>query len=275
MDGLDRLGWAAGIAGRVHGRSIGLRVTDASVLERVRQRLPPTWKDAPLSVVDRLYSLVVGGPSEQDPRIRRFHLVYGDIIRVARDLDLDNVLDILESHLNRYVAETAPRHVFVHAGVVGWKGKAILIPGKTLSGKSTLVAALVRAGATYLSDEYAVLDARGRVHPYPKALSLRSAPTARPIRRTPQELGAVVGQKPLPVGLVISSKYQQGSRWRPKALTPGQGALELLANTIPARGRPHEVMSVLTQVMAGARALKGPRGEAEEMIPSLLETIAG
>jgi hypothetical protein len=30
------------------------------------------------------------------------------------------------------------------------------------------VAELVRAGATYYSDEFAVLDSRGRVHPFPR-----------------------------------------------------------------------------------------------------------
>ena len=43
--------------------------------------------------------------------------------------------------------------------IVTWgRGRAIVIPGRTFSGKSTLVAELVRAGATYYSDEYAVED---------------------------------------------------------------------------------------------------------------------
>jgi hypothetical protein len=66
------------------------------------------------------------------------------------------------------VAENARRWIFVHAGVVAWRGQAIVIPGATQSGKTSLVAALVRAGAEYFSDEYAVFDARGRVHPLPR-----------------------------------------------------------------------------------------------------------
>jgi hypothetical protein len=42
----------------------------------------------------------------------------------------------------------------------------MVLPGKSFAGKTTLVAALVRAGAEYWSDEYAVLDANGDVHPY-------------------------------------------------------------------------------------------------------------
>ena len=72
-----------------------------------------------------------------------------------------------------YVAEEARRGVFVHAGVVGWKGRALVLPGKSGAGKTTLVAELIRAGATYYSDEYAVLDERGRVHPYARPLAVR------------------------------------------------------------------------------------------------------
>ena len=70
-----------------------------------------------------------------------------------------------------HVANYAPDRVFVHAGVVAWRGRALVLPGTSFAGKTTLVAELVRAGAIYYSDEYAVLDEQGRVHPY----SARSA----------------------------------------------------------------------------------------------------
>ena len=82
-------------------------------------------------------------------------------------------MESLESDMQRFVAEMAHRRVFVHAGVVGWQGKAIIIPGRTFTGKTTMVAELVRAGATYYSDEYAVFDLQGRVHPYARPLGMR------------------------------------------------------------------------------------------------------
>ncbi len=88
-------------------------------------------------------------------------------------MDLEQVMRALESDLQITVALNAKNRLFVHAGVVGWRSQAILIPGRTFSGKSTLVEALVRAGATYYSDEFAVLDSKGRVHPYTRPLSLR------------------------------------------------------------------------------------------------------
>ena len=59
----------------------------------------------------------------------------------------------------------------VHSGIVQWNGRALLLPGATHSGKSSLVAELLRRGATCFSDEFALIDAEGRAHPYPYSAS--------------------------------------------------------------------------------------------------------
>jgi len=181
------------------------------------------------------------------------------------------MLDAFESHLQLTVAEHARRRVFVHAGVVGWKDRAILIPGLSHSGKTTLVERLIRAGATYYSDEYAVLDERGRVHPYPRPLGMRSAESTNPKRVVPEEIGAEVGLKPLRVGLVISTRYKDEARWRPRRLTRGKGVLELMANTVAARSQPELALTVLPKTLESARILKGVRGEAGEVVDSILD----
>ena len=119
--------------------------------------------------------------------------------------------------------------------MVGWKGKAIVIPGRSYSGKSTLVAALVRAGATYYSDEYAVFDRKGLVHPFAKPLEIRAEGEFKQSRVPVGELGGKSGTRPLPVGLVLMTGYKQGAKWRPRKLSPGKGVLEMLFNTVSAR----------------------------------------
>ncbi|WP_157871812.1 hypothetical protein [Gloeothece verrucosa] len=100
--------------------------------------------------------------------------------------------------------------LFVHAGVVGWRGRAIVIPGRSFSGKTTLAAALVKAGAIYYSDEYAVIDRDGLVHPYPRPLCIREGVGEQIKRRkcSVEELGGQAGTDPIPVGLVVHTKYQ-------------------------------------------------------------------
>jgi hypothetical protein len=272
MEKIDRLGWAAGIAFESFGLKIGIRVNDATVLDRVRSCLPPGCKPAKSPDVDYLMSLHIGRASTR-PNLRNYSLLYGGLARLARTMDLEALFQALENELQLFVAEFAKNRVFVHAGVVGWKDLALVIPGRSLAGKSTLVAALLRAGATYYSDEYAVLDGRGYVHPFPRLLSLRQENGARPRRVGAQELGSRPGVKPLPVAVVALARYLPGSVWRPRPLTPGTAMLELLNNTIPAQRAPEKVLTTLNRLTPRARALKGVRGEAQEMALALLQEV--
>ena len=272
MEKVDRLGWMAGISFRAYGVRVGVRVNEADALDQIRDHLPPGWEPMSSLVVDRLYSLKFGGDGHR-PNLRRFHLLYTNAARVGRSLDLAVVLKLFEADLHLYVAETAHRKVFVHAGVVGWRGQAILIPGRTFTGKTTLVLELVRAGATYLSDEYAVLDPRGRVHPYPRKLWLREQSGLGFERTSIESLGGSSGLKPLPVGLVVVTRYKAGARWRPIPLTPGQGALALLNNAVSIQRQPALTFPILSRIATSAPILKGVRGEAKQVVDSILKTL--
>lgn len=246
----------------VYGVRVGLRTDKPEMLDRFSEYLPPLWKPNSASVVDLLFSLRVG---------RGTHLLFEDSEILVKSRSLKVVLEGFEVRLKAYVAEMARRRVFVHAGVVGWQGKSIVIPGRSMSGKTSLVRELVRAGATYYSDEYAVLDMRGRVHPYPQPLALRESGSLAQRKRRIEELGGVAGDAPLQVGVVIVSRYQAGARWRPRSLSPGQGLLEMLANTVPARRKPEIVMPTLQHAVAEATILKGSRGDAAKTAELILK----
>jgi hypothetical protein len=83
-----------------------------------------------------------------------------------------------------------------------------------------------------------------------------------------------VGRRPLPVGLVVASRYRAGARWRPRLLSAGEGALALLANTVAARRAPARVVAALQAVVARAQVLRGVRGEARETARALLGYFA-
>jgi len=269
MERIDRLGWAAGLCFVCYGVRIGIRVNRPEVLEPLRDYLPPGWEPTTSPAVDHLYSLRVGG-SDTPHGIARFCLLYSGPARVAQTRDLCEAFERLESELHLQVAVAARGRLFVHAGVVGWRGRGIVIPGRSFSGKTTLVAALVRAGATYYSDEYAVFDASGCVHPYPKPLTIRGGTNGRRPRYSAEALGGSTGVNPLPVGLVAVSEYRPGAQWRPRPLPPGKAVLALLANTVPARKQPQLALATLGQVVSQALVLKGIRGEAEHLVPTLL-----
>jgi hypothetical protein len=264
MEKVDRLGWAVGFSLKTYGLQVGVRANNAKDLRRVREHLPFGWEASRVKKVDRLYSFLIGGDGPRR-NVRRLNLLYGDHVRIARTTNVDEVFEAFESDLRLVVAEFAPRRVFVHAGVVGWKGRAIVLPGRTFTGKSTLVAELVKAGATYYSDEYAVLDSQGLVHAFRKPLEMREPSSYRQFRVTVDQLGGKNGTEPLPVGLVLITKYRDGTRWRPRKLSAGQGLLQLLENTVSARRDPQKALSALRHVVTRAEILKGSRGDANEI----------
>jgi hypothetical protein len=265
---LDRLRWTAALTGIVHGVRVGIRTNTPAILDDIEGRLPPGWAPRASSRVDCLYSLIVG---DEAPRggLRRFHLLYADAARLARTNQIDEVLQSFATDVEWSVAALAPKLVFVHAGVVGWQGRAVLIPGRSGSGKTRLVEALVRAGATYYSDEYAILDARGRVHPFARPLNRRSG-DAGIERIAPAALGGRVGTAPLEAGMILATRYEPGARWRPRRLSPGRAMIELLAHTLPARLRPAQSLAALSRVARSAIAFKGVRGEGEDLARAVL-----
>lgn len=185
--------------------------------------------------------------------------------------DVPRLIEYLCSQIRITVAEFAHSKVFLHAGAVGWNGLGIIIPGSSYSGKTTLVSELIRYGAEYYSDEYAVLDEEGFLHPYPKMLSMRGIINEFDQVDTPPDVfGAKIGTKKIPVGLVLISVYESGSEWDPQHLNAGEGIMEILQHTIPIRFKPEFVLQVLKKISSRAIIAKSKRGEAELTIPLIL-----
>lgn len=271
LERLDRLEWKSGLTFESFGTSIGIRWNTPEVPEALEKFLPPGYRPAEFTETDHLLSVLVA--DETDPqRAAPYHRFYEGSERAARTRDLDELHVLLASSIDFLIAAHSPESLFVHAGVVGWQGRAVLIPARSFSGKTSLVAELVRHGATYYSDEYAVFDAEGRVHPYPRRLSVREP--GRTVRRDVSEIGGAAGSEPLPLGHVLMTRYRPGAEWQPRALSPGEGVLALIDNTVQARQRPHDALAILSRAMASARAVRSPRGEASELAPRLLEWLS-
>jgi len=260
---LNRLGWAEGLSFETHGLRLGVRLSEFGLVDRIQEVLPFGSEITRRCEVDHLFSILIGKRKNYGANQEPTCVVYSDAAPVARVTGFDSAIDSLRSSMQLLVGEFAKDRVFVHAGAVGWKGRAILLPGKSFVGKSRFVAALIQAGAQLYSDEYAVLSADGLVHPYVQPISIRDEETHAGHPVTADELGpAGVGKEPIPVGLVLFSRYREGATWRPRRLTPGRALLEMLANTIPARRKPEAALEALEAVARTAPAYKMTRGEA-------------
>jgi hypothetical protein len=180
-------------------------------------------------------------------------------------------LKYLDWQIRLTIAEFAVGRVFVHAGVVAWKGKAIIIPARSFQGKTTLVKELTKIGAQYYSDEYAVLDDEGFVHPFPKLLSIRGLKDEyMQIDYPVESLGGVKGVGRLPVGMILFTEFESGAEWQPQILSEGLGVMEMLSHTIPIRYNPKFSLKVLNKTVNHAIIVKTKRGEAKDFAVRLL-----
>ena len=159
-----------------------------------------------------------------------------------------DAVDRLVASVNTECVRGAPDLVALHAGAVTIDRATVLLPGVSNSGKSTLTAGLVAAGAGYLSDELALLDpATQQVIPYPKSISLDRGsfelfPDQRPalhpsFERTPltrwhvppDEFGAL--GRPGPVVAVVAPRHTPGASTSLDRIGGRQALDLLLANS--------------------------------------------
>ncbi len=186
--------------------------------------------------------------------------------------DLDAAVRAFESRIHQYVAAESDQFVFVHAGVVCHRGEAILIPGRSHSGKSTLIAALVESGLEYYSDEYAILDLDGRVHAFPRQLRLRPDMA---VPGGPAVAGNVEATNALPVRWVFHIQHKEDAIWDPRPLNPGETLLALLENTVAVRRQSELTVKTLKLAVSSAKGVKTERAGASAAAAAILRMVEG
>ena len=161
----------------------------------------------------------------------------------------------------------------VHAGTVLWRGRALLLPGVSHAGKSSLVAELLRRGATYFSDEYALIDADGLVHPYPRPLLVRNGcPEQLPV--LPEECNALVGDAPAPIGWIFALQYLPDAAWSVSPTSQSEALLNLLRNTPHILADSPDMVGAFQRAVAGAVCYAGHRGDAVHAAGQILQLIS-
>ncbi len=97
----------------------------------------------------------------------------GDFCRVNYLSSFEHLLFQVHQETEVFLLTNNPAHMFIHGGTVERNGAGYMMPAETKKGKTTLTLALVREGYGFMSDEFAVLDRQGILHPYPRSLSVR------------------------------------------------------------------------------------------------------
>lgn len=243
------------------GVGVTVEVSDASLLDDVRHCLPRDARERSPAVSDDRVVLTVADDG------RCVLTVNGSVHE--RD-DVNGGLIGLASHLHIHVISGARELLFVHAVGAAAGGRGIVLTGGMGIGKSTLVAALIRAGALYYTDDYAPIDARGYLHPYPMPIALRDPATGQGRDHTVESFGGSVGPVPVPIGIVGRIAYRAGGGLRLERISPGDGSLLLLEHSFGVERRPALATKAAAGATADALVLAGERGDADEAAAELI-----
>ena len=255
--------------------SFGVRVALSSNDTRVLERFPFLFpaQSRPCEVAAAEHHLTV--TTRDGLRFKTQYEVHGEAgediehdIWLAGDADLRLTLAHLEKHINECIALNAPEHLFLRGGSVVHGGRAIVVLGEALAGTSTLVAALVRAGATYHSDGYAVFDDQARLLPYTRH---SSAPPSSSATNGHGDLAPDPDGEPRAVDAIVVTSYTPGVAWQPEQLSQGERMLGLLAYAVPAEDRPQYAMTGIARIIGSDPiVVRGERGDADAVAPQLL-----
>jgi hypothetical protein len=224
----------------------------------IRSILPPESTEFECAEAEHSFSLIrsTGTDNEAHPT----YLV-GTSNRVSLPQCLGPALVALRKKVHLRIAEHARDRVFVHAGVAAWNGRAIVCPGRSYAGKSTLIWSMLNSGAIYYSDEYAVFDDNGHIHPFPLPINLRG-----PEGHGRTVVADRIGTEPLSTSLILFAQYRKNRSWEPCVLTPGQTTLGLMKNSLSMRRNPATVLRTLKNVALVTRGYAGDRDEAYTVI---------
>jgi hypothetical protein len=179
--------------------------------------------------------------------------------------------------------------VALHAGAVARNGKAILVPGATGSGKSSLIAWLVDRAFDYLTDEITLLvDAKANLLGLPRAMVIKPG-AEKAVRKLSTFAGAASlssgeqfflsapGAEPkggsISCGLIIFPQFTDGADIRIEALSPAAAALRLIACNLNARNLPDGGFAAISRLARSAPAVSLVYG-AYEQLEDVIDALA-
>lgn len=183
--------------------------------------------------------------------------------------------DRLESSLTIFTSDRLNTLVAFHAGLFGDPENAILVPGPTHSGKSSLCRVAMESGVRVYSDELALADpSTGLVAGWPRPLRVRHSDGS--LERIPLP-GAGEDAEVIPavrIGLVAVLTYAEGRPGEPflhtRSMTGGEICMSLVANAVCAQRRPRDTFSAALAIGRSTRGVQGGRGEASSALRALL-----
>ena len=262
MEDLERCEWAGQFAFECYGVKIGIRFDDLAHRADLMKILPPINREISFAETEQVFSLV----TKSAPKDRGFFL------NSEIAFEFENFENAYFEHLEAKVLLvlallSPPNFFYLHAGAIELNGVGIIFPGESCAGKTTLVKYFIENGARYYSDDCAVLDFEGNLHPFPNPISVRKSRQTRNEKtlHRAESFGAKSGAEKVPVGLIIFTEFDEKVVWNPQKLLRGQAVFRVLEHFFyktSIRRAPAETLRFLANLSENARLFESPRGEA-------------
>jgi len=235
---------------RLAESSVTLEIDRSLDVQRIAGVVLPTVLESPAAAAPLNTTLRLESGDGDRLVLRRGELSVAD----SRDRGfvatvlMDEVAGALTAH---------SRDLIFHAAAVGWRDHAIVLPGRTGTGKSTLAASLVRRGLTFLGDEIACVDDRHIVRSFPRPFAFKPRGLAAARRwfdtdgapgqtldtglatLVPPRLIGHFDYSPLwPAAAIVFPEWAEGRRLEVRPTSRAETALGLMASLVNARNRP-------------------------------------
>ena len=197
--------------------------------------------------------------------------------------------------VNRGVVEESTGHVLLHAAAAEREGSVVLLAGPSRAGKSTLVAALVRAELRYVTDETVAIDpASAGIVPYPKPIGLErgSWPLLPDLRPDAEAGGGEPEQWLVPprsiradavapsggvASLVLFPAHRPGHPTKAQPIARAEAAVALAEHSFNFRSFGPGALDVIARVLRTSRCFRlevGDLDDACRLVLDLLEPAA-
>jgi hypothetical protein len=200
----------------------------------------------------------------------RFFLGPTEVACVAA---VHDALNLAQNCLDEQFTSRAKDVIPLHAGAVAFGNAGVVLPGQSHYGKSTLVYEFLKLGGAYYSDEYALLDDQGLLHPYPRALMLRNGSGEVHATLAP-EMDRHRVPPPVNVAYILAIRYQPGAVFEVEATDQSSMVITLLKNTPRAIGASSKVFAPIALAVSRAHCFVGIRGSARDAALRIRELVA-
>lgn len=186
-------------------------------------------------------------------------------------------LQLLTQEITRRLVESQTgRLLMFHAGAVSHPttGASLVFVAPGGTGKTTL-ARLLGATYGYVTDETVGIDRSGRIHPYPKPLSLRAVPRQAKRETSPDDLGLLHAHPAATAARIVLLSRQPQHEGTPRV--EELGTLDAITALIPETSAVHRLPQPL-HALADLLARTGPvlrlhYREAEDLLPLAADLI--